>query len=167
MANEYEVKYQAGNVTGGYAFSANDKKITLSGYVEGLPDGDKTIIIFEAATARENYVNAVAAKKAAGEKVNPLTIKREAVAAAQKATVEKFGEEEYNRVKAVMDSHKGGAQSVSGKTRKSGEKAAKPAKAPKTPKAPPADADLDLEDFGDMPADDFDAGVAPDPFDEI
>jgi len=172
-----EIIYQAGNVTGGYAFSANNEVITLSGYVEKLPEEQKNVIIFEANKARELYTAEVARKKAAGEKVNPLTIKRESVAEAKKATQEKFGEELYNAVNKVVEDNKGGTQSVSGKTSKGRtEKSAAPkAKGSKAPKEIPTDIDLDdLEkEFDNEPGDEFDADMplddgveVADPFDE-
>ena len=92
--------------------------------MENLPENQKDVIIFEANKARELYTTEVTRKKAAGEKVNPLTIKRESVALAKEATLEKFGEELFNEVSKVIEDNKGGVQSVTGKT-----------KAPKAPKA--------------------------------
>lgn len=128
---ETKIVYQAGNVAGGFAFSANKPEIILSGYVENLADEMKEIAIFIATTARDTYVNTVAAKKAAGEKVNPLTIKREAVKAAKEAAAEKFGEENYNAFVKIEEDNKGGVVPISGKKPSKGEKAAKPAKVSK------------------------------------
>lgn len=134
-------KYQAGTVSGGYAFSANNEEITLSGYVQKLPELDQNIIKYEAEKARSNYVAAVKAKKKAGEKVNPLTIKRESVLAAKEATVKKFTEEEFNRVQEVVAQNRAGAQSVTGKSKpKADKKTSKPKKVNKV-------VDLDLEDL--------------------
>lgn len=168
-----KIVYQAGNVTGGYAFSAKKPEITLPGYMENAAENLKEVLIFEATTARDLYVASVDAKKKAGEKVNPLTIKREAMAEARAKATEKFGEESYNAMKKVMDDNKGGNQSVTGKKKAPGPKADKAARAPKADKAPAPVDDVDIQDleaeFGAAPADDMDApaGVGmPDPFDE-
>lgn len=176
---DIKIVFQAGNVTGGYAFSANKPEITLPGYAETMDESLKAILIFEATTARNLYAETVAKKKAAGEKVNPLTIKREAVEAAKKAAIEKFGEENYNAMKKVMDDNKGGNQSVTGKSSKKSPKAAT-SKAPKgrvdksipAGGAPLSDAEMnDLEkEFGSAPADagdDAPGGDVPDPFEEL
>ena len=133
MDKEITIKYQEGTVTGGYAFSANSTDITLSGYVKDLPETDQEVIVFEAKTARQNYIDTVVAKKAASEKVNPLTIKREAVDFAQKATINQYGEEEFNRVKEIINANKGGTLSVTGK--KSAPKGAKTATSKGTAKS--------------------------------
>lgn len=171
-----KIIYQAGNVTGGYAFSANNEEITLSGYVENLTQAEQEVIIFEASKARELYVSEVARKKAAGEKVNPLTIKRESVASAKEAAQEKFGEELYNSVQKIVEDNKGGVQSVTGKSKPKTEKAPKTSKKPegkapksKVPSQKEIPADLDLDDlereFQTEPADEFDADFDMDEID--
>jgi hypothetical protein len=150
-----KIVYQAGNVTGGYSFSANKEQITLSGYVENLPENIKEVILYEATTARELYVSKVKAKKEQGEKVSPLELKREAVEEAVKDTISKFSEEVYNEVQEVVASNKGGTQSVTGRTRPKKQKESPK----KVEKAVPQDEIDDLEaEFKTDPADEFDAG---------
>ena len=168
---ETKIVYQAGNVTGGYAFSANKPDIILPGFAEKMAPEMQEILVFEATTARELYVASVSAKKAAGEKVNPLTIKRESMTEAKNKAIEKFGEENYNAMKKVMEDNKGGNQSVTGKKKSSKPKAEKGARPSKAPKAPVDVSDADLADleqeFAEGPADDMDAPAEmPDPFDE-
>lgn len=166
---EVKFVYQAGNVTGGYAFSANKPEITLPGYLENADKSMQDIAQFRAQAARDLYIEAVSAKKAAGEKVNPLAIKREAMSTAETKTMEKFGEEQYNLFKKFEDDNKGGNLSITGRKSKKGAKA--PAK--KTAKAAPAELpDDDLDDlekeFADGQPDGMDAPAsgAPDPFAE-
>lgn len=149
-----KIVYQAGNVTGGYSFSANKEQITLSGYVENLPENIKEVILYEATTARELYVSKVKTKKEQGEKVSPLELKREAVEEAVKDTISKFSEEVYNEVQEVVASNKGGTQSVTGRTSPKKQK-----ESPKVEKVIPQDEIDDLEaEFTTDPADEFDAG---------
>lgn len=166
---ETKFVFQAGNVTGGYAFSANKPEITLPGYVEGLPAETQEIAKFRATTARDLYIAGVEAKKAAGEKVNPLSIKREAMATAEQKTMEKFGEEAYNAFKKIEDENKGGTLSVSGRKSKRAPKEKKAA----TPKKGAEPAELSDEDltelekeFAEGGPDEMDApaGGTPDPF---
>ncbi len=163
-----KIVFQVGNVTGGYAFSANHNKITMSGYVENLPEDQKELAVFEAKKAREFYVREVEQKKQAGEKVNPLTIKREAVEKAKEATINEFGEELYNAVVLAGEANKGGNVSVGGKKKST-------SKSPKAPETDKAVTDFDIDDLekelASKPADDFDAELPDidevfDPFDE-
>ena len=77
-------KYQAGIVTGNYAFSINSNTITLSGYVEKLENARiREAMEFEAMAARSYYVNEVNRLKASGERVSKYHIKCDATIKAQ------------------------------------------------------------------------------------
>lgn len=145
--SEVTFKFQEGAVSGGYAFSANSTEITMGNYVESQPAEIQEVLKFEATQARQNYIDTIAAKKAAGEKANPLTIKREAVQKAKEQTKEKFGEDLYGQATKVADEHKNGRLAVSGKSSKASsrkEKAIAPTKvAPKTTPSAPAPDDMD------------------------
>lgn len=145
---EVTFKYQEGAVAGGYSFSANSTEIMMGNYVESQPENIQEVLKHEATQARQNYIDAVKAKKDAGEKVNPLTVKREAVQKAQEETKAKFGEELYNEAKKIADEHKNGRLAVSGRSKAPAQKKETKSKtatkaAPKTTNDTPAPDDMD------------------------
>lgn len=86
------------DLKGDFAFSASNKQLRIDEKLHQGSEEDNNLIKDEAILAREAYVNEVNRIKSEGGKVHPSSIKKFALETAQKALIERIGQEEYSRI---------------------------------------------------------------------
>lgn len=88
-----KIQYKPGHIPGGYSFSAKNHTIFLSEYFKHIENERILAAIQEVAIrARHHYVTEVNRRRANGEKMNPVQIKRDAADKAEEEVQAKFSD---------------------------------------------------------------------------